>query len=183
MIRILTISFVLTIATTACLSGRPEASSDRGVPGRASTSGECGKPGSATDVDREPRYSANYLHRWLNAEGCPVRLDIIMTRRGPNACGGMRVADVLMGWPLGSSHQNPHPARIFVRDPHNVLGDVRISDAFDGNAEVPDDALDTGYRQGDAELWMRPGDDAFIYLVYGDRVERWPHDATPTGCA
>src|SRR5687767_13609908 len=134
MIRILAISFALAISTTACLSDGQEASSDRGgMPRLASASGECGKPGSATDLDLEPSYSANYLHRWMTAEGCPLRLDIIMTRRGVDACGGTKVADVLMGWPLGSSHQKPRPSRIFVRDPHNVFREPSISEAFDEN--------------------------------------------------
>jgi hypothetical protein len=184
MIRVLATSLTLAISTTACLSERREQSSERGnTPRLASDSGECGKPGSATDLSEEPGYSANYLHRWTTAEGCPVRLDIIMTRRGPDACGGTKVADILMGWPLGSSHQKPHPFRIFVRDPHNVFGDSQISRGFDEDAELPGDAVDTGYRQDEAELWMRPHDDAFIYLVHEDKVEQWPHDETPPGCA
>ena len=112
-----------------------------------------------------------------------MRLDIIMTRRGSDACGGTKVADVLMGWPVGSSHRKPHPFRIFVRDPQNVFGDSRISRDLDEHAELPGDAVDTGYRQDEAELWIRPHDDAFIYLVQEDNVERWPQDETPPGCA
>lgn len=184
MIRTVAVCLALGILSTACLSERqnqePRQEEERTL---ASGSDECGKPGSATDLNREPSYSANYLHRWTTAKGCPVRLDVIMTRRGPDACGGANVADILMGWPVGSSHQKPHPYRIFVRDPHNVFGDSRISRAFEEDTELPSDAVDTGYRQGGMELWMRRHDDAFIYLVDEDKVERWPNDDTPPGCA
>ena len=184
MIRILAVSLTLAILATGCLFEPQEESGERGeTPRVASGSGDCGKPRSVTDLSQEPDYSANYLHRWATAEGCPVRLDIIMTRHGPDACGGTKVADVLIGWPLGSAAEQPNPFRIFVRDPYNVFGDSRISRGFDNDAELPADAVDTGYRQWEAELWMRPHDDAFIYLVHEDRVERWPHDATPPVCA
>ena len=140
-------------------------------------------PGSETDLTEEAEYSASYLRRWTNADGCPVRLDIVMTRPWPDHCGGGDVADIVIGWPLGSSHDDRRPYRIFVRDPQNVLGDPQVSAAFDDDGELPADAVDTGYRQAEAELWMRPNDDAFVYLVFADRVERWPGDARPSGCA
>jgi hypothetical protein len=182
-IRLLAASFVL-VALTACLSGRQteEASQQATRAASGPSSGGCVKPGSATDVDQEPHYSANYPQRWTTAEGCSVRLDVLMTRQGQDACGGTKAADVLMGWPLGSSHQKPHPYRIFVHDPDNVFGDLRISRAFEEDAKLPEDAIDTGYRQEGTELWMRPHDDAFIYLVSDERVERWPRDASPPVC-
>jgi len=184
MMRLLAIALALGVLAGACGSAQQTEDASRDdPPSPASISEECGTPGSATDLNEEPPYSANYLHRWTTSEGCTVRLDILMTRRGPDACGGAKVANILMGWPLGSSHHKHRPYRTFVRDPENVFGDAEVADAFDDAAERPADAVDTGYRQEGAELWMRPDDDAFLYLVYADRVERWPYDASPTGCA
>jgi hypothetical protein len=174
---IVAIALAVAVLATACGSARQSAESSR-----ASQEEACGTPGSMTDLDEEPSYSANYLHRWTTREGCPVHLDILMTRRGADSCGGPKAADILIGWPLGSSHHDHQPYRIFVRDPHNVLRDAETSSAFDDDAELPTDAVDTGYRQDGTELWMRPDDDAFVYLVLADRVERWPYDARPTGC-
>ena len=144
---------------------------------------DCSRYGSLVDLSAEPRYSADYLHRWTTREGCPVRLDVIMTRQGADACGGERVADILMGWPLGESHARHRPSRIFVRDPNGVVADRQTSAAVDADAELPEDAVDTGYRQDGRALWMRPDDGSFVYLVSGDRVEAWPHDPIPSGCA
>ena len=137
---------------------------------------------AATEVASEPPYTATYLHRWRTADGCPVRLDYVMTRTGEGSCGGTGAADLLTGWPLGASHDH-RPFRIFVRDPDNIFEDRRTSDLFDEDADLPHDAVDTGFRQDEEELWMRPGDDAFVYLVRDDKVERWPLDRTPPGCA
>lgn len=184
MIRSLALALALGVLAPACGSGRQTQEASREDPANpASISEECGKPGSATDLNEEPRYSATYLHRWTTSEDCAVRLDIIMTRRGPDACGGAKVADILIGWPLGSSHDEHRPYRIFIRDPENVFGDSETAAGFDADGERPADAVDTGYRQEGAELWMRPDDDAFLYLVYADRVERWPHDPNPVVCA
>jgi hypothetical protein len=128
---------------------------------------DCSAHGSLTDLGSEPQYSANYLHRCTTADGCSVRLDVLMTRQGKDACGGERVADILMGWPLGRSHHGHRPYRIYVRDPEQVISDAATSEAFEDDAELPADAVDTGFRQGRSALWMRPNDDSFVYLVIG----------------
>lgn len=144
---------------------------------------DCTAYGRLVDLSAEPTYPVDYLHRWTTREGCPVRLDVIMTRQGPGACGGERVADIVMGRPLGRSHDRRGRARIFIRDPAGVIADEETSAAFDEDAELPAAAVDTGYRQGGRALWMRPGDDSFVYLVTARRVEAWPHNSSPAGCA
>ncbi|HEV2755777.1 MAG TPA: hypothetical protein VG318_08380 [Actinomycetota bacterium] len=134
---------------------------------------------AATDVSQEPDYSADYLQRWQTADGCDVRLDVAMTRTG--GCYGDETADLLLGWPLGSSSEDD--ARIYVRDPRNRFGDAATSAAFREDTALPPDARDTWLRQhGSTQLWMVPGDDAFVYLVYPDDTERWPLDESPPGC-
>jgi hypothetical protein len=133
------------------------------------------------DLSKEPNYPVNYIHRWTTEAGCDVRLDVLMTRQGEDACGGAEVADILMGTPLGRPPDSS-PARIYVKDPTNVFNDEETSEAFDPDASVPTDAVDSGYRQDGAELWTVPEDDAFVYLVSEDHVERWPQDQSPPGC-
>jgi len=143
---------------------------------------ECGESGSQTDLAAEPSYSADYLHRFTNEDGCEVRLDVITKREGENACGGPSVADVVMGWPLGGTHSH-RPYRIFVKDPNNVFGDDKTSEAYDPDATLPEDAIRTAYSIDGAAMWMRPWNSNFIYLVRSpDEVERWPHDPSPSGC-
>ncbi|MDQ4025286.1 MAG: hypothetical protein M3217_07330 [Actinomycetota bacterium] len=135
---------------------------------------------AATDLSQEPDYTADYLGRWGTADGCDVRLDVVMTRRG--GCYGGETADLLMGWPFGSSSEDGD-ARTYVRDPDNVFGDAATSAGFREDSGLPPDARDTLLRQyGSPQLWLVPGDDSFVYLVYQDRTERWPLDESPPAC-
>jgi hypothetical protein len=152
-------------------------------PGNIASDEECGAPGSISDLSLEPRYTeAQRLERWTTSQGCDVRLDVLMTRRGPEHCGWQRATDILMGDPLGASHMQG-PARVYVRDPDNVMGDPAVARAFEEDTDLPIGARDTGYRQDGVELWMDPTDDGLVYLVSEHAVERWPQDPSPAVCA
>jgi len=128
--------------------------------------------GSEEDLDREPSYSADYLHRWTNRRSCPVRLDVLMTRLvRDGACGPDD--DIMIGTPLGTSHQVESPARIY----------GATEGAIDRDAQLPTSASPSGYRQGDYELWMVDADQSALFLVYPDHVERWGLAVPPlTAC-
>jgi hypothetical protein len=55
---------------------------------------------------------------------------------------------------------------------------------FQPDVALPPSATDTGFRQGASELWMVPGDDAFVFIRSHEdgRVEAWPRDRSPIGC-
>jgi hypothetical protein len=63
----------------------------------------------------------------------------------------------------------------FVRD---VRDEFETTSSYDSNAELPDDAVDTGWRDGDRGLWVDASVDQFgplnIYIVSDNGVERWP---------
>ncbi len=127
---------------------------------------------SEEDIALEPDYSADYLHRWTNSRGCPVRLDVLMTRVvRDGACGPED--DILMGTPLGVSSQSS-------------VSSVRIyggsGGSIDRDAQLPPSAAATGYSQGEYELWMNSSDDSSLFLVYADHVERWALAANPPVC-
>jgi Family of unknown function (DUF6174) len=148
----------------------------------ASESAECDAP--ENDLSKEPNYKVDYIHRWTTNEGCDVRLDVLMTRQLSDHCsrgGGEHVADILMGTPLGESHENSAP-RIYIKDPTNFLGDEQTANGYEADASLPQNAEDTGYRQDGTELWITPDDDRSIYLAAEGRVERWPQDDSPPGC-
>ena len=176
---------VVVIATGAC-------GEERYADAESKT---CRAHGALTDLEAEAHYSASYLHRWATSDNCAVRLDVLMTRGGEDACGDAEdltepaflsseaLAEIVMGSPLGVSHEKSHP-RQFIRDPSGVITGRRTSEAFDANARLPHEAKDTGFRQDGYELWMRRGSDRFIYLVDGDHVEAWPLVSGPrAGCA
>gem|GEM_PF-5149548 len=133
---------------------------------------------TATDLAAEKSYSADYLHRWQTYDGCDIRLDYVMTRSGGCISG---VDEILTGWPLGSTHDH-HDYRIFVRDPQGTSARENAI-GFDPQAPLPANTQDTGLRQDGAALWMIPGDDAFMWIVNGASVERWPKERSGFGCA
>jgi hypothetical protein len=134
-----------------------------------------GPAGSITDLAAEPAYSATYLHRW-SVDGCPVRLDVLMSRDG--GCGP---TDMVMGSPLGAVAEGAS-ARIYVRGDTSALGGG--AKGFQSDAALPLSATDTGFRQGVKELWMVPNDDAFVFIRSSDngKIEAWPLDRSPIGC-
>jgi hypothetical protein len=148
-----------------------------------SSSKTCRAHGRITDLSLEPRLSADYLHRWATTDGCAVRLDVLMTRQGEDSCGGEEVADILMGQPLGTS-TSESKSQTFIRDPQQILTNRETSQAFDADAQLPAAAEDTGFHQDGLELWMRPRDHSFVYLVNEDGVEAWPQATGQiAGCA
>lgn len=167
--------------TTTSIAGEA-ATPSSAVPEPPATN-PCGSPGSETDLEDEPDYSADYLHRWTRVDGCDVRLDVLMTRRPPADfhCAGWP-PDIVMGTPLGARTPDTAP-RIYVRDPEGYFGDVELQRGFATLEGPPASAADTGYRQGDVALWMDPADDGFIYLVGPRETERWPKETERRGCA
>ena len=152
----------------ACADSEPTRSSSASLSDLMPGAMSCADA-DATDVEAEPAYSVDYLYRWNTYDGCSVRLDLVMTRRG--GCFN-DVDDILIGWPLGTTHTH-HDNRIYLRDPQDVTG-TQIGGDLELDATLPSEALDAGLRQEGSELWMVPGEDEFIWLVNPDSIERWP---------
>ena len=91
---------------------------------------------------------------------------------GPAHCEWDDTLVLSLRWPLEDEDAGPG-GYSFVRDPEGAMAEY--TDAhFDPDAELPDDAVPTGY-ENDAvgELWLA-ADYARAYLVDGDTVEAWP---------
>ena len=72
----------------------------------------------------------------------------------------------------------------YVRDPDRVFDDWPFETTLDLDTSVPSDAVDTGYRNGDVELWVSaPDGPTSAYLVGPDTTERWPRPTDPIHCA
>ena len=79
-------------------------------------------------------------------------------------------------WPLGGSTENA--VNVFVRDPEGVFAQDTTA-PFVPDAELPDDAIPTGWENDTGvELWLAD-DLTTAYAVDGDTVEAWP--ALPGG--
>ena len=135
-------------------------------------------------VDAEPpwRQFADY-RLWSTAgSGCLLRIDVIGDRPGPEHCGFQDARVIITGIPVGARYSDPTDAAEYVRDPGNVLGDAATASAFDPVAELPEGAVDSGFRHEATDFWVNPMDPSAIFLVTGEVVERWPRDSTPTIC-
>jgi hypothetical protein len=90
---------------------------------------------------------------------------------------GQRIAE----YP-GAEHCNWQEARMldfrrhaFVRDPDGIFGSEELAMPFEASSRLPNDAVDTGYREGGRELWRGASTwpDA-VFVISDGGVERWP---------
>ncbi|MGA7098258.1 MAG: hypothetical protein WB245_11910 [Acidimicrobiia bacterium] len=102
---------------------------------------------------------------WRDADDNRVPTSIINSLQGAEHCGWESVTYL--------TYQD----RTYVSDPNDMM-DVPFVGTFDDNAELPPDAVDTGYQRDDRELWIS-ADGAIAYLVGDDRVEAWPAPEDP----
>ena len=79
-------------------------------------------------------------------------------------------------WPRAGGTENA--GHVFVRDPEGVFAQETVG-SFDAKAELPDDAIPTGWQNSTGvELWLAD-DFSTAYAVDSDTVEAWP--ALPGG--
>lgn len=142
------------------------------------------EPGSVTDVTAEPiwwLYQGDRL-RWSDTNGCAIRVDIIEHYLGP--CGWEAAEFITTGNPIGtplSDGQQPldrTDTRTYIWDPDGVLAyidDTHRNDIIPID-DLPDTAIDTGYRRAGAELWADPADDRHIWRVTDDHAQQLLHD-------
>lgn len=71
----------------------------------------------------------------------------------------------------------------YVKDPDGVLGEQSYETAVDLDAELPGDAVDTGFEKAGTELWISaPEQPGAAYLVGPERTEQWPAATEPIAC-
>ncbi len=142
---------------------------------------DCGaEPRSVTDVHSEPDWRRHADYRpWTDTEGCLLRIDIVAEWSGPEHCGWEKADVLIVGQPLGESHTSPDDTVHFVRDPAAVFGQPDLAAAYDPDASVPDNAIDSGFRRDGVSLWHVPGDQSAVWFVSVDTAERWPRGDPP----
>ena len=93
------------------------------------------------------------------------------TYPGPAHCDMGDALILNMRWPLdGGSTENAVVQ--FVRDPEGAMAEYTV-ESFIPDAELPGDAVQTGYENAGVELWLAD-DLSKAYLADGDTVEAWP---------
>lgn len=106
---------------------------------------------------------------WTDADGNRVATSVVTSFQGPEHCGWQSVTF------LSLEDQQ------YLRDPEHRLEEMTVT-RFDRDAELPTDAVDTGYRRGSEELWLA-AEAAVAYLVTAATVEAWPSTTDHVACA
>lgn len=114
---------------------------------------------------------------WANPSETDVVTAVRITR-GPVHCGWQDMRSLYLEV-SALPQDDPQRLRVYVANPTSGYG----VEGWDPDTDLPDSAIDTGWRRGTTELWLAraDGSDA-AYLVDGPTVERLPLDATGQGC-
>lgn len=145
--------------------------------------------GACSPVADDP--AARFVADWRGPDGQPTDRGPtefeLRVQRGAEHCDWTSVVFLAMAWPLGTTYRagvDAEPWREFVRDAEGVLSRPELHRRLELDAELPEDAVATGYENGDVELWLGPDRaDEFVYLVSENGTERWPRAQEPIGCA
>jgi hypothetical protein len=105
---------------------------------------------------------------WTDRHGERVPTSSVTSFPGHEHCGWQSVTFLHLG------------DRQYLRDPELLLTE-QTGVSYDGDAELPGDAVDTGYRQGERELWMA-ADGTVAYVATDGGVEAWPATDQQVGC-
>lgn len=106
---------------------------------------------------------------WTDGDGNRVPTSTITSFPGPDHCGWQSVTFLHL------------EDRQYLRDPQNLLTDETVR-PYDGDARLPADAIDTGYRNDNHELWLTT-DSSIAYIVTDTAVEAWPSTTRSVACA
>lgn len=116
-------------------------------------------------------------------QGFPLVLHVF---HGVEHCDWESVTFLSLGWPLGTVSMPPYrdtEHRQYIRDPERALLPSFRLEPFEPDATLPNDAGPTGYHSGGWELWLSVSDsERYVYLVDGDRAERWPRAGSNVAC-
>ena len=110
---------------------------------------------------------------WTDPSGNVASSGIIVEYEGFVRCGTQDVVFI------------EYAGRTYTQDPDGVLGALKgrggESLTFSDNAQLPSDAVASGYRHSIREVWVAESAvEDYLYLVYDDeRVERWPRAEVP----
>ena len=126
------------------------------------------EPDSPTDRNSEPQQWLAFgeYKRWLDAEGCPVRIDVISNINGAEHCDLEDAEFVTIGRPLGRSIISlpPETMNRYVWNADGVIQGMPPGEIIE-LSDLPTTAIDTGYVQGNRQLWIDDESDSVVYVV------------------
>ena len=119
---------------------------------------------------------------WLDSGGDTVSEHVVSTYWGADHCGWQSALFLHLGWPLGTNEKIGEGFQ-YVRDPKGLDGIESVA-PLDLDATLPVDAMYSGYHQDGTQLWLSEREvEEAVYIVRGDKVERWPRTTEIIACA
>jgi hypothetical protein len=110
---------------------------------------------------------------WTDPSGNLASSGIIVEYEGFQRCGTHDVVFI------------EYAGRTYANDPSGALGPLAAPSGqaltFNDQAQLPADAVASGYRHSFREVWVAQSDlEEYLYIVFDDeRVERWPRAEIP----
>jgi len=144
------------------------------------------EPGSPTDLDSEPAQWLAFgeYKRWSDAQGCPVRIDVISHINGAAHCDLQDAEFITVGRPLGEAVTalSPTTANRYVWNAHGVIPGLPPGETMT-TSDLPETSADTRYVQGDTQLWLDESDESVLFIVEGDMAKVFVRDFEAGICA
>ncbi|MFI8068101.1 hypothetical protein ACIF85_04825 [Streptomyces sp. NPDC086033] len=106
---------------------------------------------------------------WTDRAGERVPTTEVSSGPGDDHCGRREVHFLDLG------------ERTYAGDPEGLLDPGMLTTAYDGSADLPAGAHDTGYRYADRQLWLT-NDRRTAYVRTADGVEAWPRLKEHVAC-
>lgn len=107
---------------------------------------------------------------WQDADGNGVPTSSVTSYRGPEHCEWESVTYLALD------------GEQYISDPEQVFDGRDFVAPFDADAELPPDAIDTGYRRDGRHLWLS-SDRTIAYVVTDSSTEAWPSSTDDFFCA
>jgi hypothetical protein len=108
------------------------------------------------------------LQVWSDREGRAVPTTTVESWTGPVHCAWQSMTFLELG------------KSTYVRRPRPELADY-FTDPYRAHADLPADALDTGFERNGQHLWLS-ADERRAFVGTDDDVEVWPRTVQPLGC-
>lgn len=106
---------------------------------------------------------------WSDGNGDRVPTSTVSSFQGAEHCG-WESTEVLRFEGTG-----------YYSDPEQVLADFGLVAPFDDDAELPADAIDTGYTHDGRDLWLS-ADRSIAFVDVDGGVQAWPSSTEPIAC-
>ena len=96
-------------------------------------------------------------------------------------CDAGKIAILTIGQPLGTP-ADPVDMHQYLRDPaHQAAEPGWLDEPWTRNVHLPDEAEDTGWTNGNMDLWIDPSEvEEAVYVRTGGTFERWPRGIDPS---